>query len=398
MPTDSPLLLFFSSTQSGPSRRMESLLAHIARKERTSRSGHSGRRGQTERRRQAARSGRRAYPGARSRQASDCQDRGPGERSADRGDARRSTLRPTPQQSSDVFGLTCTPRPSTMDAVRRSLVTLCLTALVLVPAALSRSSAPRCDERTPKGSFVDCFSGAYHGTGFMPPMDQTMSFRLASPTDLHKSALWSVWLADAKKTGNRKPCQNTNAMPYIGSFSFYGSGSFIGCSEAKPNMLNGYFMLKRSFFYADDETTRHPHARRVHRVDGSQRTWSSWCSAMPLTSTTRSPRSSSGTTRRSSASAAIEYEPRRAEQTRSEAPSAGRSCCFPSALGSIVSRHMPRRRRSERSPPHESTVEDDANRLRLLDEHDEVEQRPNGSRRRSVRQRDRRRRSARDRS
>jgi thioredoxin-like negative regulator of GroEL len=34
MPTDSPLLLFFSSAQSGPSRRMESLLAHIARKER----------------------------------------------------------------------------------------------------------------------------------------------------------------------------------------------------------------------------------------------------------------------------------------------------------------------------------------------------------------------------
>lgn len=34
MPTDSPLLLFFSSARSGPSRRMESLLAHIARKER----------------------------------------------------------------------------------------------------------------------------------------------------------------------------------------------------------------------------------------------------------------------------------------------------------------------------------------------------------------------------
>ena len=30
----SPLLVFFSSTQSGPSRRMESLVAHIARKER----------------------------------------------------------------------------------------------------------------------------------------------------------------------------------------------------------------------------------------------------------------------------------------------------------------------------------------------------------------------------
>ena len=35
MPNDSrTLLLFFSSTRSGPSRRMESLLAHIARKER----------------------------------------------------------------------------------------------------------------------------------------------------------------------------------------------------------------------------------------------------------------------------------------------------------------------------------------------------------------------------
>ena len=34
MPNDSPLLLFFSSARSGPSRRMESLLAHIARKER----------------------------------------------------------------------------------------------------------------------------------------------------------------------------------------------------------------------------------------------------------------------------------------------------------------------------------------------------------------------------
>src|SRR3954447_24265189 len=29
-----PLLVFFSSTKSGPSRRMESLVAHIARKER----------------------------------------------------------------------------------------------------------------------------------------------------------------------------------------------------------------------------------------------------------------------------------------------------------------------------------------------------------------------------
>jgi len=35
MPTDPrPLLLFFSDARSGPSRRMESLVAHIARKER----------------------------------------------------------------------------------------------------------------------------------------------------------------------------------------------------------------------------------------------------------------------------------------------------------------------------------------------------------------------------
>jgi thioredoxin-like negative regulator of GroEL len=35
MPNDArPLLVFFSSARSGPSRRMESLVAHIARKER----------------------------------------------------------------------------------------------------------------------------------------------------------------------------------------------------------------------------------------------------------------------------------------------------------------------------------------------------------------------------
>jgi thioredoxin 1 len=32
--TSLPLLLFFTTTQSGPARRMESLLAHLARKER----------------------------------------------------------------------------------------------------------------------------------------------------------------------------------------------------------------------------------------------------------------------------------------------------------------------------------------------------------------------------
>jgi len=33
-PDDRPLLVFFTSHRSGPARRMESLLAHIARKER----------------------------------------------------------------------------------------------------------------------------------------------------------------------------------------------------------------------------------------------------------------------------------------------------------------------------------------------------------------------------
>jgi len=32
---DKPLLVFFTSQRSGPARRMESLLAHLARKERT---------------------------------------------------------------------------------------------------------------------------------------------------------------------------------------------------------------------------------------------------------------------------------------------------------------------------------------------------------------------------
>ena len=35
MSHDKPLLVFFTSQRSGPARRMESLLAHLARKERT---------------------------------------------------------------------------------------------------------------------------------------------------------------------------------------------------------------------------------------------------------------------------------------------------------------------------------------------------------------------------
>jgi hypothetical protein len=138
--------------------------------------------------------------------------------------------------------------------MRRCILALCLTALVLVPAALSRSNVRRCDDRTPAGSFVDCFSGHYHGTGFMP-MEETISFRLAGAGDLRSNRLWRDWLADARKMHSRTPCGNTNAVPYVGSFSFYGSGSFIACSEARPHLLNGYFKVKKSFHYADDETT-----------------------------------------------------------------------------------------------------------------------------------------------
>jgi thioredoxin-like negative regulator of GroEL len=35
VPADRPLLVFFTSQRSGPARRMESLLAHIARRERS---------------------------------------------------------------------------------------------------------------------------------------------------------------------------------------------------------------------------------------------------------------------------------------------------------------------------------------------------------------------------
>ncbi len=138
--------------------------------------------------------------------------------------------------------------------MRRCVLALCLTALVLVPTAFPRSAKHRCDALTPKGSFIDCFSGAYHGTGFMP-MEETISFRLVGYTDLHKNALWRLWLADASKSGDPKPCANTNALPYVGSFSFYGSGSFIACSQARPYALSGFFRVKGSYFFSDEETT-----------------------------------------------------------------------------------------------------------------------------------------------
>jgi hypothetical protein len=138
--------------------------------------------------------------------------------------------------------------------MRRCILALCLAALAVVPAAVSRSDTRRCDATTPRGSFVDCFSGHYHGTGFMP-MEETLSFHLAGTGDLRRNPLWRAWLADAKKMHTPTPCTNANAIPYIGSFSFYGSGSFIACSEAKPNLLNGFFKVKGPFHFSNEETT-----------------------------------------------------------------------------------------------------------------------------------------------
>jgi hypothetical protein len=136
--------------------------------------------------------------------------------------------------------------------MRRCALALCLIALIVTPAALPQSARQRCDIITPLGAFVDCFSGAYHGTGFMP-MEETISFHLAGTASLHANGLWRLWVGDSKRTGNRKPCTNTNAVPYVGSFSFYGSGSFIACSQSRPSRLSGYFRLKRSYFYTDQE-------------------------------------------------------------------------------------------------------------------------------------------------
>jgi hypothetical protein len=140
-------------------------------------------------------------------------------------------------------------------AVRR-----CAAALVLALAAGALASAPgsatrqRCDVRTPADSLADCFSGAYHGTGFLP-MEETISFRRVTTTRLRADALWRRWLADAAINRGGKPCRNRNAIAYEGSFSFYGGGSFIACSQSNPNMLSGFFQVRRSYRFVDGSTS-----------------------------------------------------------------------------------------------------------------------------------------------
>lgn len=131
-------------------------------------------------------------------------------------------------------------------------------ALVLISLAVAADAQPsatkvRCDSLTPEGSFADCFSGHYHGTGFNPPMNEFISFRRVAPASLRTNALWKLWLADAKRFKNRPVCANTNAIAYVGSFTFYGGGSFIACSSARPNMLNGFYRVKHRFPFPNDD-------------------------------------------------------------------------------------------------------------------------------------------------
>jgi hypothetical protein len=132
-------------------------------------------------------------------------------------------------------------------AIRGSLTALVLVVtgamLAAVPGSAARS---RCDVSTPAGDVVDCFSGAYHGTGFLP-MEETITFKPISAAQLHTDVLWRQWLADAARSGEPKPCRNGNAIAYKGSFSFYNGGSFIACSRATPNLLSGFFRVRRTY-------------------------------------------------------------------------------------------------------------------------------------------------------
>jgi hypothetical protein len=132
-------------------------------------------------------------------------------------------------------------------------------ALVLATSAAVLLAAPgtaarqRCDVQTPAGSAVDCFSGAYHGTGFLP-MEETISFRRITAARLRQEGLWRQWLADAALSRTGRPCSNRNAVAYEGSFSFYGGGSFIACSQSAPSMLSGFFQVGRAYSFADGST------------------------------------------------------------------------------------------------------------------------------------------------
>lgn len=138
--------------------------------------------------------------------------------------------------------------------MRRATAVLVAVLAVVVPAAAPGSTArSRCDVTTPVGDVIDCFSGSYHGTGFLP-MEETISFKAISETTLHASELWQQWLADSKRARYPRPCANDNAIAYMGAFSFYNGGTFVACSRRTPNILNGYFRVSRKYSFEDEET------------------------------------------------------------------------------------------------------------------------------------------------
>jgi hypothetical protein len=84
-------------------------------------------------------------------------------------------------------------------------------------------------------------------------MNEFITFRRVEPAALHASVLWKLWLADAKRFKGAKVCADDNAVSYVGSFTFYGGGSFIACSLARPNMLNGYYRVKKAYAFPNDD-------------------------------------------------------------------------------------------------------------------------------------------------
>ena len=84
-------------------------------------------------------------------------------------------------------------------------------------------------------------------------MGDTMSFRVVTPAALHANALWRLWLADSRHSRVPPPCANANAIPYVGSFTYYGGGVFIGCSLERPYMLDGFYRVKHAYPFPNDD-------------------------------------------------------------------------------------------------------------------------------------------------
>jgi hypothetical protein len=80
------------------------------------------------------------------------------------------------------------------------------------------------------------------------PMEETIA-PLANPADLHKNVLWQPGSPTPRRCTAAHRA-NANAIR-TSAVLVLRQRSFIGCSETRPNWLNG-FSVKRSFFYADD--------------------------------------------------------------------------------------------------------------------------------------------------